>query len=150
MPHNCWLMMRDEFYRVDIDSDLGPGYLTYGELFLPGETAQEVLITAHICHPSLANDNLSGLAVGTALAIRQAQRKRRFGYRFLFIPATFGAIAWLARNEPMLDALQRMVMLTAPVIPGPSTISKAAAARSSIELLPTCYDIRARSTRSYL
>jgi aminopeptidase-like protein len=119
MPHNLWLMMRDEFYRVDIDSDLGPGYLTYGELFLPGETAQEVLITAHICHPSLANDNLSGLAVGTALAIRQAQRKRRFGYRFLFIPATVGAIAWLARNEPGLDRIRHGLVLTCLGDPGP-------------------------------
>ena len=99
--------MSDEPYRIDIDSDIGPGYLTYGELFLPGETAEEILITAHICHPSLANDNLSGLAVGTALAIRQAQRKRRFGCRFLFIPATVGAIAWLARNEPILDRIRQ-------------------------------------------
>jgi aminopeptidase-like protein len=119
MPHNLWLKMRDEFYRVDIDSDLGPGSLTYGELFLPGETAQEVLITAHICHPSLANDNLSGLAVGTALAIRQAQRKRRLGYRFLFLPATVGAIAWLARNEPGLNRIRHGLVLTCLGDPGP-------------------------------
>jgi len=119
MPHNCWLMMRDESYRIDIDSDIGPGYLTYGELFLPGETAEEILITAHICHPSLANDNLSGLAVGTALAIRQAQRKRRLGCRFLFIPATVGAIAWLARNEPILDRIRHGLVLTCLGDPGP-------------------------------
>jgi aminopeptidase-like protein len=119
MPHNCWLMMRDESYRIDIDSDIGPGYLTYGELFLPGETAEEILITAHICHPSLANDNLSGLAVGTALAIRQAQHKRRLGCRFLFIPATVGAIAWLARNEPILDRIRHGLVLTCLGDPGP-------------------------------
>jgi aminopeptidase-like protein len=119
MPHNLWLMMRDEFYRVDIDSDLQPGCLTYGELFLAGETAEEILITAHICHPSLANDNLSGIAVATALAVRQAQRKRRLGYRFLFIPATVGAIAWLARNEPNLDRIRHGLVLTCLGDPGP-------------------------------
>jgi aminopeptidase-like protein len=119
MPHNVWLMMRDEFYRVDIDSDLQPGSLTYGELFLAGETAEEILITAHICHPSLANDNLSGIAVATALAIRQEQRKRRLGYRFLFIPATVGAIAWLARNEPSLDRIKHGLVLTCLGDPGP-------------------------------
>jgi aminopeptidase-like protein len=112
MPHNHWLMTRDEFYRVDIDSDLRPGFLTYGELFLAGETPEEILITAHICHPSLANDNLSGIAVATALAIRQAQRKRRLGYRFLFIPATIGAIAWLARNESILGRISHGLVLT--------------------------------------
>ncbi len=112
LPHRLWQSMTDDHYRVDIDSDVAPGSLTYGELFLPGETAQEVLLTCHICHPSLADDNLSGIAVMTALAMRQARRPRRLGYRFLFLPATIGAITWLDRNEPRLDAIKHGLVLT--------------------------------------
>ena len=112
MPDNLWQTMQDEAYRIDIDSDLSPGSLTYGELFLPGELSDEVLITAHICHPSLANDNLSGIAVAVALAMRQARLPRRLGYRFLFIPATIGAITWLARNESELGKIRHGLVLT--------------------------------------
>jgi aminopeptidase-like protein len=119
MSHNLWQTMQDEFYRVDIDSDLSPGSLTYGELFLPGETPEEVLFTAHICHPSLANDNLSGIAVAVALAIRQAQRKRRLGFRLLLIPATIGAITWLAQNEATVDKIKYGLVLTCIGDPGP-------------------------------
>jgi aminopeptidase-like protein len=86
--------------------------MTYGELFLAGQTDQEVLITCHVCHPSLANDNLSGIAVMTALAMRQARRARRLGYRFLFLPATIGAITWLDRNQSRLDRIQHGLVLT--------------------------------------
>jgi aminopeptidase-like protein len=86
--------------------------MTYGELFLPGDTSDEILISCHICHPSLANDNLSGIAIATALAMRQAQRKRRLGYRFLFLPATIGAITWLARNEAALKNVKHGIVLT--------------------------------------
>lgn len=112
LPDNLWQTMTDESYRVEIDSDISPGSLTFGELFLPGETTQEVLITCHICHPSLANDNLSGIAVMTALAMRQAKRSRRLGYRFLFLPATIGAITWLDRNQATLDRIQHGLVLT--------------------------------------
>jgi aminopeptidase-like protein len=86
-------------YEVCIDADLADGALTYGECFLPGEEAGEVLLSCHVCHPSLANDNLSGIAVATFLARALARVPRRLGYRFLFAPATIGAITWLARNE---------------------------------------------------
>ena len=112
MPDNLWRTMQDESYRIDIDSDLSPGSLTYGELFLPGQIPEEVLITAHVCHPSLANDNLSGIAVALALAMRQARLPRRLGYRFLFIPATIGAITWLARNEGHLAKIRYGLVLT--------------------------------------
>ncbi len=83
-----------------IDSTLAEGSLTYGECFLPGSDEREVLLSTHVCHPSLANDNLSGIAVMTWLARELAAREqRRYSYRFLFIPGTIGSIAWLARNE---------------------------------------------------
>ncbi|MDQ8727665.1 DUF4910 domain-containing protein [Bradyrhizobium sp. LHD-71] len=119
LTHNLWLTMNDDSYRVDIDSDLQSGSLTYGELFLPGQVDEEVLISAHICHPSLANDNLSGIAVATALAIRQSKQQRRLGYRFLFIPATIGAITWLARNEMLLPRIKHGLVLTCIGDPGP-------------------------------
>lgn len=83
-------------YEVVIDSTLAPGSMTLGECILPGETAEEVLISAHSCHPSLANDNLSGVVVAAFLARTLAGMRRRFTYRFLFAPGTIGAIAWLA------------------------------------------------------
>jgi aminopeptidase-like protein len=88
-------------YEVSIDSTLAPGALTYGELLLPGASEREFLVSCHVCHPSLANDNLSGLAVTLFLArelARLPQAERRYSYRFLWVPGTIGAIAWLAAN----------------------------------------------------
>jgi aminopeptidase-like protein len=104
--------MTDEAYRVEIDSVLSPGSMTYGEFFIPGETQREVLITCHVCHPSLADDNLSGIAIATALAMRRSEVIGRLGYRFLFLPATIGAITWLAQNEGMLDRIEHGLVLT--------------------------------------
>lgn len=93
-------------YEVVVDSTLAPGSLTYGECALRGEVEDEVLVTTHVCHPSLANDNLSGIALLTELAAALFERPHRLSYRFLFIPGTIGSIAWLARNE---DHLSRIV-----------------------------------------
>jgi aminopeptidase-like protein len=112
LADRLWQSMKDECYRVEIDSELLPGSMTYGEFFVPGETESEVLITSHVCHPSLANDNLSGIAIMTALARRQAERRGRLGYRFLFLPATIGAITWLARNETILDRIEHGLVLS--------------------------------------
>ncbi len=112
LPHRLWESMRDDAYRVDIDSTLAPGAMTVGELFLPGTSEQEVLVSVHVCHPSLANDNLSGITVATALAMRQARRPRRYGYRFLFMPATLGAIAWLQRNQHRVERIRHGLVLT--------------------------------------
>lgn len=94
--------LRPGTYRVRIDSRLEPGHLSYGEVALPatGDPAGTVLVTAHLCHPSLANDNLSGLGVVARLARTLADLPvRRFDYRFTFVPGTIGAITWLARNR---------------------------------------------------
>jgi aminopeptidase-like protein len=85
-------------FEVVIDTTLADGALHYGELLVPGQTTEEVLLSTHICHPSLANDNLSGIVVLAALAARLSVRPGRYSYRFLFIPGTIGAIAWLAAN----------------------------------------------------
>jgi len=99
-------------YEVVIDSSLEPGALTYGEYHLPGEIDDEVLFTCHICHPSLANDNLSAVAVAVWLARTLAARPgRRYSYRFLFIPGTIGSITWLARNEGSVARIKHGVVL---------------------------------------
>jgi aminopeptidase-like protein len=105
MAHRQFERLRGETYEVVIDSSLSDGSLTYGEYLHRGETEDEFLFSAHICHPSLANDNCSGIALLTHLAKRMSNLKTRYSYRFLFAPGTIGAIAWLARNE---DKAQRI------------------------------------------
>ena len=90
--------LEDGEYEVSIDSSLTDGYLSYGEYFLPGATDFEILLSCHVCHPSLCNDNLSGIALATFLAKYLSALPRRYSYRFLFIPGTIGAITWLSLN----------------------------------------------------
>jgi aminopeptidase-like protein len=101
----------DGEYEVVIDSELRDGHLTYGELLIPGETDDEVLVSCHVCHPSLANDNLSGIAVATYLADRLRSSRNRYSYRFLFIPGTIGAITWLSANQSNVDRIKHGLVL---------------------------------------
>ena len=102
---------REGDYEVKIDSTLAAGHLTYGEVVLPGETSDEILVSCHTCHPSLCNDNLSGVAVATFLARHLQGGRRRFTYRFLFIPGTIGSITWLARNESVVPRIKHGLVL---------------------------------------
>jgi aminopeptidase-like protein len=99
-------------YEVCIDTTLSNGALTYGECYLPGRTDDEILISCHVCHPSLANDNLSGLVVAASLAERLSRRDMRYSYRFLFLPGTIGAIAWLAQNQHRANKIRHGLVLT--------------------------------------
>src|SRR4026208_489178 len=83
LGHKNLEQLADGEYEVVIDSSLQPGSLTYGECYLPGESSDEVLISCHVCHPSLCNDNLSGIAVAVQLAQKMAERPKRYSYRFL-------------------------------------------------------------------
>lgn len=118
LPHNQMLALADGNYEVCIDSSLQDGHLTYGECYIPGSSADEVLISTHVCHPSLANDNLSGLTVATALAELLSGRDLRYSYRFLFIPGTIGAITWLARNRENVGRIRHGLVLTGIGDPG--------------------------------
>ncbi len=100
MSHNRFLELRSDEYEVVIDSSLKDGHLTYGEYLIEGDKQEEVLISCHICHPSLCNDNLSGIVVSAFLAKHLRKVSTKYSYRFLFIPATIGSITWLAINEP--------------------------------------------------
>lgn len=105
--------MTDGVYEVVIDSTLAPGSLTYGELVIQGTTSDEVLLSAHVCHPSLANDNLAGIAVLAHLGRALLERKqRRHTFRLLFAPGTIGALAWLARNESAVGHIRHGLILS--------------------------------------
>jgi aminopeptidase-like protein len=99
LTHRQLQELEDGEYEVYIDSSLEDGYLTYGEYFLPGETEEEILFSCHVCHPSLCNDNLSGISLVTFLAKYLSSLKLRYSYRFLFVPGTIGSIAWLSLNQ---------------------------------------------------
>ena len=118
VSHDQLQSLTDDEYEVCIDSSLSDGSLTYGEYYLPGETTDEVLVSCHVCHPSLCNDNLSGISVATFLASEVARRPRRYWYRFLFIPGTIGAITWLARNKDRASRIQHGLVLTCVGDPG--------------------------------
>lgn len=113
--------MQDEAYDICIDSILESGSLTYGEYFLPGDTEEEVLISTHVCHPSLANDNLSAISVCTYLAKYLSQQHNWYSYRFIFIPATIGAITWLAMNENKVERIRHGLVASLLGDSGPFT-----------------------------
>lgn len=121
LPHRELAALRAGRYRVEIHTSLARGALTYGELVVPGRTREEVLFFTHACHPSLANDNTSGMSVATALARWIAAEPRRLSYRFVFAPGTIGALAWLAHNEPRLPRIKHGLVLALLGDPAPLT-----------------------------
>lgn len=112
LSHEQMLGLKEGEYEVHIDSSLEDGVLTYGECFIPGSSTDEVLISCHVCHPSLANDNLSGITVATHLAKFLAGMELRYSYRFVFIPGTIGAITWLAQNQNKTSRIKHGLVLT--------------------------------------
>jgi aminopeptidase-like protein len=110
--------LADDEYEIFIDSTLEPGHLTYGEFRIQGATDDEVLISSHSCHPSLCNDNLSGMVVTSRLAECLAEVPLRYSYRFLWIPGTIGAITWLALNESILPRIKHGLVISCVGDPG--------------------------------
>ena len=95
-----------------IDASLEPGHLTYGEYRIDGELEDEVLISCHSCHPSLCNDNLSGMTIAARLAALLTGMPLRYSYRFLWIPGTIGSITWLALNETAVQRVRHGLVLS--------------------------------------
>src|SRR5450432_1176935 len=124
----------DANYEVCIDSTLEPGSLTYGELVLPGESEDEILISTHVCHPSLCDDNLSGIAVSTFLARELgARQNRRYTMRFLYAPGTIGAITWLAQNRERVGKIRHGLTLTCLGDSHPFTYKRTVIASADID-----------------
>jgi aminopeptidase-like protein len=112
LSHRQLESLPDGEYDVCIDSTLAPGHLTFAEFKIEGESKDEFLFSAHSCHPSLANDNLSGMVVAARLAQLLNGRRLRHTYRFLWAPGTIGAITWLARNRNLLGNIRGGLVLS--------------------------------------
>ncbi len=134
LSHRQLEAMPEGEYEVCIDSRLEPGHLTYAELLVPGETDDEVLLCTHTCHPSLCDDNLSGIVVAAFLAERLlAGGRRRYGVRFLFAPGTIGAITWLARNRERTGRIRHGLTLVCLGDRQPFTYKRTLDGRAAID-----------------
>lgn len=144
LSHNQMLALEDGEYEVCIDSSLTDGSLSYGECYFPGGSEEEVLISCHACHPSLANDNLSGVTIATFLAQLLSGRDLRNSYRFLFIPGTIGAITWLARNGEKASRIRAGLVLTCVGDEGGFHYKRSRRGQSEIDRAAACVlrDIR--------
>ena len=134
VPHRLLESLTDPEYEVCVDATLEDGHLTYGECVIRGETEAEVLISCHVCHPSLCDDNLSGISVAVFLAdwLRSLPR-RRYTYRFLFIPVTIGSITWLAMNRDHVDRVRHGLVITCVGDGAPFTYKKSRRGRAEID-----------------
>jgi aminopeptidase-like protein len=112
IAHNQFISLEEGEYEVLIDSSLEEGSLTYAECFIPGELSHEVLIFTHTCHPSLCNDNLSGISLAVHLIKHLMEQKCRYSYRFVFAPTTIGSITWLAMNEANVHKIRHGLICT--------------------------------------
>lgn len=121
--------MPDGDYEVRVDSTLADGHLTYAEHVVPGQVQDEVIVSCHVCHPSLANDNLAGIAVATFLARALAQQTPYYTYRFIYAPGTIGAITWLARNAEAGGTGQARARAGLRRRPGPTDVQAEQARR---------------------
>jgi aminopeptidase-like protein len=124
LSHRQLLDLEPGEYEVVIDSSLEPGHLSFAECEIEGEDDREVLISTYVCHPSLANDNLSGIVVATMLARELLEHRPRYTYRFLFAPGTIGPLAWLHQNRERLDRVVHGLTLACIGDGGPLTYKR--------------------------
>lgn len=135
LSHRTLESLKPGRYEVVIDSSLTDGALTYAECVLPGATTDEVLLFTHTCHPSLCNDNCSGMALATLVARTLAQRPRRYTYRFVFAPGTIGSLTWLSRNEDTVARVRYGLVLTGFGDPGPFTYKRSRRGNAPIDCI---------------
>ncbi len=133
MEHNKFLKMSKEEYFVKIDSEHKNGSLTYGEFLIKGETDEEILISTYVCHPSICNDNLSGVVLSTLLAKILSDCNLHYSVRFLFIPETIGSIAWLYFNQDKVQKIKHGLVATCLGDSGISTYKKSRDGNSVID-----------------
>ena len=99
ISHNQRKKLKKGIYKIVIDTKLFKGNLTYGEILIKGKSKKEILLSTNICHPCLANNEISGISVLTFLAkwIKEF-KERKYSYRIIFIPETIGAITYISKN----------------------------------------------------
>ena len=124
LSHRTLQSLEEGEYEVVIDSSLEEANLTYGECYVKGTTTDEILISSHCCHPSLCNDNLSGMVLATFLAKNLHRPKLRYSYRFILAPGTIGAITWLARNENTTSRIKHGLVIACVGDKGPFKYKK--------------------------
>ena len=147
IAHNQLLQLEEDEYEVLIDSTLEDGSLTYGEYFIKGESDDEVLLSCYTCHPSMCNDNLSGVALLTFLAKHLKNLSLHYSYRFLFIPETIGAITWLCRNEHNIKKIKHGLVVTC--VGDPGILSYKKSRRGNTEIDQTVMDVLKNSGDDY-
>jgi aminopeptidase-like protein len=134
----------DEEYEVCIDARLEDGHLTYAEALLPGESEEEVLLSTYVCHPSLANDNVSGIALLAVLGARLVERRLHRSHRLLFSPGTLGPLAWLSRNLEGLDRIRAGLVVACVGDPGPLRYKRSRAGDTAVDRA-AAYVLRGRA-----
>jgi len=147
IAHNQLLQLEEDEYEVVIDSTLEDGSLSYGEYFIKGESEGEVLLSCYTCHPSMCNDNLSGIVLLTFLAKHLKNLSLQYSYRFLFIPETIGAIVWLSRNEQNVTKIKHGLVATCVGDSGISTYKKSRQGNTEID--QTVIDVLKNSGDDY-
>ncbi len=138
MAHRDFLALEPGDYEVFIDTEKTPGHLYYGEYLHRGASDREILLYAHICHPSLANDNCSGLALLTCLAADMASMRTHYSYRFVFAPGTIGSLTWLSRNEHRLDKIAYGLVLSCVGDGGAANYKRSRRHDTLIDRIATC------------
>ncbi|MBI5099502.1 MAG: DUF4910 domain-containing protein [Nitrospirae bacterium] len=134
LSHNKFLELQEDTYEVYIDSTLKEGYLTYGEYFIKGRVSEEVLLSCHACHPSLCNDNVSGIVLTSLLGRYLSSLSLRYSYRILFIPGTVGSITWLSLNEAGVSKIKHGLVVTCVGDPGISTYKRSRIGKAEIDV----------------
>ena len=134
LSHNKLLELQEDTYEVYIDSTLKEGHLTYGEYYIKGRISEEVLLSCHACHPSLCNDNVSGMALTSLLGRYLSSLSLHYSYRILFIPGTIGSITWLSLNEAGVSKIKHGLVVTCAGDPGISTYKRSRIGKAEIDV----------------
>lgn len=104
ISQNQYDNLKDDIYHIYINSTLSDGFLTYGEIYIPGESNEEIFFSTYLCHPSMANNELSGPCLAIELANRLSKSSHRYSYRIVIVPETIGSIAYLSKNLSVLKS----------------------------------------------
>lgn len=138
MSQRQWDALPEGDYDVLVDSTLEPGALTLAECVIPGESDTEVLLSTHSCHPSMANDNLSGIVVLTALCQWLNKAPRRYTYRAVFAPATIGSLTWLWLRQHQVDRIRAGLVLCGLGDCGPLTYKRSRRGTALVDRIAEC------------